>query len=144
MGGCLDIELKEDSVALFDVFKAGSAKMIFSDLTVVELARTRHEIRNKVKEIPANYVMDVECTNAVCRLAEEYIRSGVLNCSDYHDAMHIALASVHEADVLATWNFKQMAEVGILNTINISMGHKAIDILSPKLILNSYERSEKL
>jgi hypothetical protein len=37
IGGCLDAEFEEWSVALFDDFKSGSAILVISDLTLFEL-----------------------------------------------------------------------------------------------------------
>ncbi len=37
IGGCLDIEFKEASRQLLDMFKMGEATLVLSDLTLVEL-----------------------------------------------------------------------------------------------------------
>ncbi|GAA3941097.1 hypothetical protein GCM10022209_40360 [Chitinophaga oryziterrae] len=122
--------------------------MILSDLTQVELSRARREIKMKIREIPTKYVIDVQCTTEALELAAEYIRSGALTNKSYHDAIHIAIASIYKADILASWNFKHIVNVEkipVYNAVNESMGYKTIEILTPSLILNtiSYEKSEK-
>jgi predicted nucleic acid-binding protein len=149
IGGCFDVEFREDSLELFEAFKTGFFKMILSDLTQVELSRVRRAIKVKVREIPTNCVIDAQCTPEAFRLAEEYIRSGALTNKCYHDAMHIAIATIYEADVLASWNFKHtvnIEKIPVYNSVNESMGYKTINILTPDLILNAinYEKGEKL
>ena len=48
IGGCFDIECKEHSIQLLEAFK----KVIISDLTILELAPARQEMKNKINESP--------------------------------------------------------------------------------------------
>jgi hypothetical protein len=59
------------------------------------------------------------------------------------------MATIHKADVLASWNFKHMVNqdrVALYNRINISKGHAALAICSPREIINSttYEKNKKI
>jgi predicted nucleic acid-binding protein len=141
IGGCFDNKFREDSLALFAVFKTGSMEIIFSDLSLMELAPVRQQIKNKLKDVPPAYIIEAQSTAEVFQLAERYIRSGTLTQKNYHDALHIALATVYKADALATWN-----EIKTCNAINLQMGYKPVEILTPDVILktNSYEKCEKL
>jgi hypothetical protein len=53
--------------------------------------------------------------------------------------IHIALATIHNADVLVSWNFKHIVNVNRIrgyNTVNLNNGFKALDIRTPTEILN--------
>ena len=44
------------------------------------------------------------------KLAEKYITESALTNKNYNDALLIALATINNADVLASWNFKHRSE----------------------------------
>jgi predicted nucleic acid-binding protein len=149
IGGCFDMKFKEQSMVLLEVFKTGLTKVIISDLTLLELAPVRQEIKNKINEVPTAYVTQARSNEMVYNLAEAYIKSGVLSNKNYHDAVHIALATVYKADALASWNADHIADVekaAIYNAINMLMGYDTIHILTPTLILKTInnETSHKL
>jgi hypothetical protein len=48
-------------------------------------------------------------TEAVAELARILVTSGLVPAIASSDAVHIALASVHQIDFLVTWNFKHIA-----------------------------------
>lgn len=47
----------------------------------------------------------------VVRLAEAYVRQGVVPVRMRDDALHVAYATVFEMDVLLSWNFKHLANL---------------------------------
>ena len=47
----------------------------------------------------------------VVRLAEAYLRQGVVPVRKRDDALHVAYATVFEMDVLLSWNFKHLANL---------------------------------
>lgn len=51
----------------------------------------------------------LEVTEEVADLAEELIVKGIVPEKAASDAIHIAVASVHEVEFLVTWNFKHIA-----------------------------------
>ena len=78
-------------------------------------------------------------------MLEVYIREGALPNKCYNDAMHIALATLNKADVLASWNFKHMVNLDrtrLYNSINSRRGHQMIEIRTPREILKSQENEK--
>src|ERR1035437_1577940 len=65
IGGCFDEEFKEWSNALFQEFVAGSKQIMLSDLTLQELELARHEVRDKVKEIPDKHRFGIAINDEV-------------------------------------------------------------------------------
>jgi predicted nucleic acid-binding protein len=135
IGGCFDIECRQHSIELLEAFKKGSIKVIISDLTMLELAPAKKEIKNKINEAAAADVIQARSNEKAYALAEAYIKAGALTYRNYHDALHIALATVFKADVLASWHPVNIETAVVLNAINMLMGYNKIDILTPTLTL---------
>jgi predicted nucleic acid-binding protein len=53
----------------------------------------------------------VEVTAEAVELAGFYVASGILPARKMEDALHVALATTHEMDVLVSWNHRHMANV---------------------------------
>ena len=140
IGGCFDIEFKEWSLALFSEYLQGSKKIMLSDLTIQELEFARDEIRNKIDELPNEQIISLGVNDETIKLAETYITEGALTNKSYNDALHIALATINNADVLASWNFKHIVNINrirLYNSINLKFGYKMIEIRTPREILNT-------
>lgn len=140
IGGCFDIEFKEWSLALFIEYQQGLKKIMLSDLTIQELEFARDEIRNKINEIPKEQIISLGVNDETIKLADSYINDGALTNKSYNDALHIALATINNADVLASWNFKHIVNINrirLYNSINLKLGYKMIEIRTPREILNT-------
>ena len=62
-----------------------------------------------------------------------------MTIKSYNDALYIALATLNNADVLSSWNFKHIVNLDRIklynNSINLRLGYKIIEIRSPREIL---------
>lgn len=117
IGGCFDEEFHEWSVALIDEFKVGKKIIMLSDLTL-----------------------------QVIQLAETYILEGALTIKSYNDALHIALATLNNTDVLASWNFKHIVNLNrirLYNSINLKLGYRMVEIRTPREILELSENEQE-
>jgi len=138
IGGYFDKEFQEWSIALFNEFLQGTKHIIFSELTAQELEFAREEIRNLITEIPLTNRIDISITDEAITLAETYITEGALTNKSYNDALHIAMATLYNADVLASWNFKHIVNldrIRLYNSINLRLGYRMIEIRTPREIL---------
>jgi len=138
IGGCFDEEFEEWSIFLFQEFLFGKKVMMLSDLTLQELELAKFKVREKVKEIPQNQISYIFVNDEVIHLAEKYIEEGALTIKSYNYALHIALATLNNADVLASWNFKHIVNldrIRLYNSINLRLGYKIIEIRSPREML---------
>ena len=145
IGGCFDEEFKEWSIALFEEFKVGGKLLMLSDLTMKELELARKEIRDKLNEVPERYKIITAINDEVINLAETYITEGALTSKSYNDALHIALATLNNSDVLASWNFKHIVNLNrirLYNSINLKLGYRILEIRTPREILKikDYEK----
>ncbi|MFH1001031.1 MAG: type II toxin-antitoxin system VapC family toxin, partial [Bacteroidota bacterium] len=126
IGGCFDEEFQQWSDELFDEFKNGIKILMLSDLTLQELELAREEVRNKVNEVPLTNIIHIGISDEAIHLAETYIEEGALTNKSYNDALHIALATINNTDVLASWNFKHIVNlerIRLYNSINLRLGY---------------------
>ena len=90
-------------------------------------------------DIPGTNRVDIIVDDEAIKLAEIYITEGALTNKSYNDALHIALATLNNADVLASWNFKHIVNldrIRLYNSINLRFGYRLIEIRTPREILN--------
>ena len=111
-------------------------EMVTSQATLNELRLGsypgQHEAIGLVQELPR-----LEVDEEAQRIAELYIRHYVMPDEDAGDAVHLALASIHEADYLLTWNLRHLAnpnKVEHITVINRRLGLLTPVILSPELL----------
>jgi len=81
----------------------------------------------------------VELDEEARLLAKRYIREGVVTKKHLVDAQHIAMATIHRADFIASWNFKEMVNVFKIrqyNAVNLKHGYSMIDIRTPKELIH--------
>ncbi|RFS20083.1 PIN domain protein [Chitinophaga silvatica] len=138
IGGCFDKEFEVYSNALFEEFKSGTSKLILSDVVKAELERAGPNILSKPDEVPTRFKIEIKTTLKAAQLAQAYIEQGALTNKCHNDALHIALATLQNADVLASWNFKHLVNLNrikMYNSINLQMGYRTIDIRTPREIL---------
>lgn len=73
-------------------------------------------------------------------LANRYIEQGIIPVKYEDDALHIAVASVNDLDVMVSWNFTHIVKVKTkreVTGINALMGYKEIEIYSPLEVVES-------
>jgi len=138
IGGCYDEEFSEISNKLFYEFKKGIKIAVISDLTLLELKNAPVRVRNKLEEIPDNYKINILFTSEAEQLARRYIAEKVITINNLTDARHIALATINNIDILASWNFKHiinMTRIHGYNAINLKEGYHLLEIRAPRDIL---------
>ncbi len=75
-------------------------------------------------------------------LQQAYIAEGILTETWYDDALHVALATVSECDVIVSWNFKHIVnfkKIPLFNAVNVLHGYRQIAIHSPLEVINHEE-----
>ncbi|HEX8359410.1 MAG TPA: hypothetical protein VF613_04860 [Longimicrobium sp.] len=134
VGGCLDAEFREASLQLFELFQTGDLIAVVSRLVRSEVRRAPPAVRAMLAQIPSAHREDVRVTREAVGLAKRYIAAGVLGRAMQADAHHIAAATVHRVDVLASWNFKHIVNVRRIhgyNAVNLREGRSPVEIQTP-------------
>ena len=143
-GAVYDIEFDEITLQLFEKVKLGDIICIYSDLTIGELDNAPKRVRDFFAELPAKHLEFVRMTDESLALARHYINEKVVGETSFDDCVHIALATIHKADILLSWNFKHIVNVYRIrgyNSVNLRQGYTTLEIRSPKDII-SYEDEE--
>src|SRR6202035_2858923 len=135
LGGCFDVEFSEWSNSLMKDFAEGTFLPILSDGAGAEVQDAPEEVREKYEVLLLSDHEFILVTEGVIELADAYQRRRILTPKFYDDGLHIALASVAEADLLVSWNFKHIVhfeKIRLFNSVNLEQGYKPLQIYSPR------------
>ncbi|MEI8279020.1 MAG: PIN domain-containing protein [Bacteroidota bacterium] len=134
-GGYYDDEFKEFTRPLFDRILKNDFTLLYSTVTQDELENAPDKVKELVKHLKADYTEFIDISEEAVDLATKYILEKVVGQTSYADCLHIALATIHHADFLISWNFKHIVNVQRImgyNAINIKNGYKQLEIRSPR------------
>ena len=134
VGGCLDEEFAEESLAILEMARAGKIILLLSDVLVEELAKAPDAVRSVLDTLPASSTELVASSEDATRLRDAYLAAKVVGTGSETDAHHVAIATVAKADLIVSWNFKHIVHVNkirLFNAVNLTQGHWLIDIRSP-------------
>lgn len=124
-GGCSGFDLVTSTETLNEAGEGDS-----------EMANERLKLLHGVRVLPI--------TREGADLARLLVSSGLVPAIASPDAVHIALASVHQIDFLVTWNFKHIANPHIRERMRTKIneaGHRMPVMCSPEELLNGDEAS---
>jgi len=139
IGGCLDAEFRQASMELLGLFQSGTAVIVLSDLTRLELDAGPVAVRQILSGVAEANREYVELTEEASELANRYIEEGVLVRSKHVDAQHIAIATVARVDVLVSWNFRHIVNLDRIrgyNSVNMRYGYPLIEIRTPREVVS--------
>jgi predicted nucleic acid-binding protein len=139
-GGYFEPEFEFWTKILFEQIQKGAFIIILSRLTDVELQKAPRHVQDLAKSIPSDQIEFVEISEPAIKLSELYIKENVVGKSSISDCLHIAIATLLNADVLASWNFKHIVNLTRIrgyNSINYRQGLKILEIRTPREILES-------
>ena len=134
-GGYFDEEFAEFTIPLFERLNNGEFRLLFSAVTQDELENAPEKVRNLVKQLKIENTEFLEVTEEAVDLATEYIKEKVVGQTSFADCLHIAIATINQADYLISWNFKHIVNVQRIrgyNAINLKNGYKLLEIRSPR------------
>lgn len=138
IGGCLDEEFAEESKALLQMVTDGKIRLIVSDILVDELDQAPQEVQKKFGALPPKQLEAVKQSKETERLRDLYLEAEVVGQARKNDAHHVALATVAQADMIVSWNFKHIVhfeKIRGFNAVNLREGYLPIDIRSPKEVV---------
>ena len=118
--------------------------VVSSPAVIQELGQGDHPQRNKKLALMQDVPM-LEVTEEVVQVAEVYIARKVMPQDPAGDALHLALASVHECDILLTWNCLHLANANKFSNIqrvNALLGLKTPVLATPFQLMQEDETDE--
>ena len=138
IGGCFDPEFEEWSLKLFDDFMTGKKIAVVSDITLDELTDAPLMVQDNFKTIPDNSLEILTSDLESRELADKYLLEKAVSSKFYEDALHIAIATINQVNVLASWNFKHIVnleKIRLYNSVNLKNGYSILEIRTPREIL---------
>jgi len=105
-----------------------------SQIVLDELgAVTDDELRRKLMDLTKGFET-LNIDSKAEALADQYINRGIFPEKYRDDALHLAVATANDVDILISWNFEHLVkrktrlEANLANSLN---GYKSIDIIVP-------------
>jgi hypothetical protein len=98
-----------------------------------EMAKRRLALLKGIRQLPV--------TDQLTELGKAIITEGVLPSNARIDAFHVAAASVHDMDVLLTWNCRHLANVDLLGRLGRYLSTKGFEmpiITTPEELMGGY------
>jgi len=147
LGGCFDPEFAPWSRALVADFRAGRFVPLLSDLLGAELERGPTPVRELHAELLTLVPTPQPLTGEVDALATRHAAHGIVGPKFRNDLLHIALATVADADIAVSWNVRHIVRFDKLrafNAVNLEAGYKPIAIHSPREVATYGPDAERL
>lgn len=135
VGGYFDPEFARWSRALVDDFRAGRLQPFLSDLLAAELAGAPKHVRDLYAELRVAAGPLIHLSADALDLADRYAAHQIVPVRFRNDMLHIALATVADADIVVSWNFRHIVrfdKIRQFNAVNLEAGYRAIAIHSPR------------
>jgi hypothetical protein len=123
------------TVKLFKEIAEGKYEAYTSTYVTDELENAPEAKRDEMMRLIPEYDIAVLAPNEeAARIADIYIREGIIPQKYRTDGLHIAIATVNDLDMIVSMNFRHIVKrktilaTGKINNLN---GYRAIEIYSP-------------
>lgn len=132
-GGVFDVEFEEPSKAFFGAVRNARFVLISSELVRQEIKAGPQHVNEFFTDIlPTAEITEI--TAEALRLQQAYTDAGILSEKNSTDALHVALATISQASLIVSWNFKHIVnfqKIPMYNAVNTLHGYREIAIYSP-------------
>ena len=133
------------TVAFFEAVGSGQFDGYTSIYTYNELDHAPEPHRSNMLNLIEKYhIMVLDSSDEIDQLAERYIANNIIPRKKNIDALHIAVASVNELDIILSFNFKHINKLKtktLIPAINQIAGYREIFIAQPEEVID-YETDE--
>jgi len=140
LGGVYDPEFQEETTALLEQIRVGKVLPVVSEQVEIELDLAPSSVQALLEELLERGAEDIRLSVEADRLADAYLHAQVLSSLYRADALHVALATLAQVDVLVSWNFKHMINLHRIrgfNGVNHALGYGTLEMRSPKEVLEN-------
>jgi predicted nucleic acid-binding protein len=131
------------TVKMFEAMIAGEYEGYTSEYVAFELRNSTEPKRSEMLALIEKYGIAVfEPDEETTRLADVYIREGIIPEKYRFDGTHIACASTHGLDGVLSFNFQHINKLKtkqMTALINLREGYKSVIICTPMEVLENEE-----
>lgn len=124
-------------------FHAFKYALVTSTFVLDELSEGEFPLQQHCIELAAGLTI-LPVHERMAEVAAEYIQCFVMPQAPCLDAYHLAMASLHECDILLTWNCIHLANArkfGHIRQVNQKLGLHCPDICTPAQLLGDADES---
>lgn len=136
-----DLEKANSTRELFREIRNGKFNAYISELVLREIGRTQGQKRERLLSLINTYKIPwLEVTPECIELTEKYMGRKLFPSKYRDDGLHIAIATVHQIDIVVSWNLRHMVKLRTrreVKVVNISEGYKEIEICTPMEVIES-------
>jgi predicted nucleic acid-binding protein len=135
VGGYFDIEFEFETKNLFKRLENKEIIFVVSDLMDIELERAPENVKTLLFNYSKDCFERVSLTKEAQELGQMYVNEKVVGQTSIEDCYHIAMATINNVDVLASWNFKHIVNFTRIkgyNSVNLKNGYNLLEIRNPK------------
>jgi hypothetical protein len=139
VGGFFDKVFETETKLLFQRLENKEVIFVISSVLDDELKNAPQHVQNLLKNYDDDCFERVNLTTEAENLAECYIAENVVGRTCLDDCRHIAIATLNNVNVLASWNFKHIVNLNRIrgyNSVNMKNGYPTIEIRNPKELIN--------
>jgi len=139
VGGAFNTRTANETKPFWEAVQNGEMVVLLSDVLDAEAKNAPQCVRDILNSLPESQIERVVSTAESNKLAAQYVAENVVGPTSLDDCRHIALATISQADVLVSWNFKHIVNVRRIrgyNSVNMKLGYPQIDIRTPYEVTN--------
>jgi predicted nucleic acid-binding protein len=142
-GFCFDPEprnavRREGALALLEQIRLGVLDGGTSPVTFHEFEKAAEPLRSRLLVLLDDVRILPADDDEVERLAEVYLREGVMPAKSADDARHVAYATVCKADILVSLNLRHLANEWTerkVGAVNLREGYQVLRVRTPEEVL---------
>ncbi len=134
VGGYFDEEFMEATRIFFSMLRRERFVPLMSDILAEEIGEAPQQVQDLLAEIIQGGVERIQISDEAVDLRDAYLKTGIVTDQYEDDAMHVALATLVRADVIASWNFRHLvnpSRIRAFNGVNTMQGYGSVIILTP-------------
>jgi predicted nucleic acid-binding protein len=132
-------EKMQDTKLLFDQIDAEYYDIFISQIVILEIDKPQNKKLDKLLQLIYKYKpVELDVTGETYKLADKYIKATALPENSHADAMHAAITSMYNLDVLLSWNCRHLVNLkrkNKVNAINLLDAYKTIEIITPSEVI---------
>ena len=118
--------------------RIGQYQIFISDLVIQEIEDIGDPVkRRRLLALVSGFQTMRSKNGEIASLAVEYVGRGIIPMKHVEDAVHIAVATFYEIDVLTSWNFEHIVKLKAkreINVINVLLGYNQLEIVEPSML----------
>ena len=145
-GGVFDTEFDAATNAFLKQVTDGRLQLVTSVIVATEIQPAPEPVRSLYRQLePIMEVLEID--QAALDLRNAYIAADIVGPSATADALHVAVASVGQCDIIVSWNFKHIVNyqrIPLYNAVNTLHKYRHVLIHSPSEVILNDDSEERI